>query len=247
MTIAQVETFVVRQKLEAPFYFSQWEYDERKVCLVKITTADGAYGWGEGYGPAEVVQAGINYLTPQVVGRDPLHEATIWQDMYRRSLDYGRRGVLLASLSAIDIALWDLKGKLLGQPVSVLLGGRRRDKVRVYATGLYFTHTDDLPRALADEARQYVAQGFAAIKMKVGLGIREDIANVEAVRAAIGPATGLMVDSNHAYSRKEALALAQAIEPLDIGWFEEPLSPEDYEGYAELRDRTSIPIAGGGV
>ena len=245
MTITQVETFVVRQKLETPFYFSQWEYDERKVCLVKITTADGVYGWGEGYGPAEVVQAGIHYLAPQVIGRDPLHEATIWQDMYRRSLDYGRRGVLLASLSAIDIALWDLKGKLLGQPVSVLLGGRRRDRVRVYATGLYFTHTDDLPRALADEAQQYVEQGFSAVKMKVGLGIQQDITHVEAVRAAIGPDIDLMIDSNHAYSRKEALALAHAIEPLNIGWFEEPLSPEDYEGYAELRQRTRIPIAGG--
>jgi D-galactarolactone cycloisomerase len=245
MRVARVETFVIEQRLEEPFYFSQWEYDRRAVCLVRITAEEGTYGWGEGYGPARVVEAGAQYLSPFVVGQDPLHEATLWQTMYRRSLDYARRGVLVAAISAIDIALWDLKGKLLGQPVSVLLGGRRRDRVRVYATGMYFTRGPDLAGRLAQEARVYVQQGFPAIKMKVGLGIQQDVDNVRAVREALGPDVALMVDANHAYDRREALSLSRAIEPLDIGWFEEPLSPEDYEGYAELRQRTDIPIAAG--
>ncbi|MEX1018320.1 MAG: mandelate racemase/muconate lactonizing enzyme family protein [Litorilinea sp.] len=245
MSIATVETFVVRQKLDTPFYFSQWEYDQRAVCLVKVTTQDGQYGWGEGYGPAEVVAAGVRFLAPHLIGQDPLKTATLWQMLYRRALDFARRGVLAASLSALDIALWDLKGKLLDQPVSTLLGGQRRDRVPVYATGLYFTHTPDLPAALAQEAQGYVAQGFRAIKMKVGLGIEADVTNVLAVRAAIGPRVALMIDANHAYNRREALALAQHLEPVGIGWFEEPLSPEDYAGYAELRLRTSIPLAGG--
>lgn len=243
--ITQVEAFVVRQTLTQPFFFSQWEQHERAVCIVKVSTDAGVYGWGEGYGPADVVAAGVRFLTPFVLGENPLHEASIWQTMYRRSLDYARRGVLLAALSAIDIALWDLKGKLLGQPVATLLGGPRRAAVRVYATGLYFTHTPDLPAALADEASGYAERGFRAVKMKVGLGIAEDVANVRAVRAAIGPDVQLMMDANHAYSRSEALALAQAVEDQQIGWFEEPLSPEDYVGYRDLRQRTTIPIAGG--
>lgn len=245
MRIARVDTFIVAQKLEKPFYFSQWEYDRRAVCLVKVTADNGLYGWGEGYGPAGPVRACIEFLAPFVLGQDPLHEATLWQTMYRRSLDYGRRGVMVAGISAVDVALWDLKGKALGQPVSVLLGGRRREHVMVYATGMYFSAGSDLAQRLAAEAQSYAEQGFTAMKMKVGLGIKQDVDNVQAVRSAIGPDVGLMVDANHAYARSEACALARRIEPLDIGWFEEPLSPEDYEGYRELRQRTTIPIAGG--
>ena len=245
MKISTIETFIVEQELNEPFYFSQWEYNRRKVCLVKISTPEGLYGWGEGYGPAEVVQAGIQFLTPFLLGSDPLHVEAIWQILYRRSLDYARRGVLVAAISALDVALWDLKGKLLEQPVSVLLGGPRRSQVQVYATGMYFSHVEDLPRVLAEEAQTYIEQGFSALKMKVGLGIQEDFVNVQSVRSAIGPGIRLMVDANHAYGRKEALAFCRKIEPLQITWFEEPLSPEDYTGCRELRQRTDIPIAAG--
>lgn len=245
VVIERVDTYIVQQKLETPFYFSQWEYDTRQVCLVKITLSDGTYGWGEGYGPAGVVQAGIKFLTPFVINENPLHVEAIWQKMYRRSLDYARRGVLVASISAIDIALWDSRGKLLQQPVSVLLGGQRRKKVKVYATGLYFSAGDHLPERLAEEAQLYTSQGYQAIKMKVGLGVKQDLKNIHAIRSAIGIDIDLMMDSNHAYSRSEAFALARHAEDYNIGFFEEPLSPEDYEGYRELRQRTTIPIAGG--
>ena len=117
------------------------------------------------------------------------------------------RGVLVAAISAIDIALWDLRGKLLGQPVSVLLGGRRRERVKVYATGMYFIETDDLAGKLADEAQMYAAQGFRAVKMKVGLGVETDLRHTRAVRRAIGDDVDLMVDANHGYSLNEALRL----------------------------------------
>lgn len=245
MNIAKIETFIVKQDLEQPFYFSQWEYASRQVCLVKITAEDGTYGWGEGYGPAKIVQAAIEFFVPLVVGQDPLNVETIWHTMYRRSFDYARRGVFLAGLSAIDVALWDLRGKILGQPVSILMGGRRREKVKVYATGMYFADGINLEKALAEEALTYARQGYKAIKMKVGLGVKEDLKHIRAVRKAIGPDIELMVDSNHAYSRSEALSLVRKIEELDITFFEEPLSPEDYEGYRELRFRTEIPIAAG--
>lgn len=245
MKIVAIETYVVEQTLETPFYFSQFEFRSRQICLVKVIAGDGSYGWGEGYGPATVVKAGVEFLAPLAVGEDPLQVETIWSKLHLRALDYARRGVLVAAISAIDIAIWDLRGKLLGQPVSVLLGGRRRERVKVYATGMYFTQTDDLSGKLADEARLYVSQGFRALKMKVGLGVETDVKHVRAVREAIGADVQLMVDANHAYSLVEALSFARRIEALDISFFEEPLSPEDYEGYRELRQRVAIPIAGG--
>ncbi len=245
MKIEGIETYVVEQKLDTPFYFSQFEFQARQVCLVKVIAEDGTYGWGEGYGPATVVRAGVDFLAPLALGEDPLHVEAIWNKMHLRSLDYARRGVLVAAISAIDIALWDLRGKLLGQPVSVLLGGPRRERVKVYATGLYFTDTDDLIGKLVDEAQLYAAQGFRAIKMKVGLGLETDLRHVRAVRRAIGDDVELMVDANHAYSLNEALNFARQIEPLNISFFEEPVSPEDYEGYRELRLRSPIAIAGG--
>jgi D-galactarolactone cycloisomerase len=151
----------------------------------------------------------------------------------------------MASVSALDIALWDLKGKILGQPVHVLLGGKKRDKIRPYATGMYFSQVENLPQVLADEALHYKENNFQYMKMKVGLGIKDDLANIEAVRNAIGFDINLMVDSNHAYGYNEAYELAREMEAYKIGWFEEPLSPEDYNGYARLRTNTSIPIAGG--
>ena len=245
MKIELIESYVVEQELETPFYFSQFEFRSRQICMVKVVAEDGSYGWGEGYGPATVVKAGVEFLSPLVVGEDPLQVEAVWHKMHLRALDYARRGVLVAAISAIDIALWDLRGKLLGQPVSVLLGGRRREKVKVYATGMYFVHTDDLIGKLVEEAQLYASQGFRALKMKVGLGVATDVKHVRAVRAAIGADMQLMVDANHAYSLSEALSFARQIEELDISFFEEPVSPEDYEGYRELRQRTPIPIAGG--
>ncbi|MHC4230645.1 MAG: mandelate racemase/muconate lactonizing enzyme family protein [Planctomycetota bacterium] len=243
--ISTIEPFVVSHELEREFYFSQWKYDTRTICLVKITCDDGTFGWGEGYGPAQVIKAGIEFFRPLLIGHDPLETESLWQTMYLRSLDYARRGILLSALSAIDVALWDLRGKILGQPVSVLLGGRRRQSVRTYASGMYFTETGSLSERLVREALGYKEQGFDAMKMKVGLNIEKDTENVQAVRQAIGSEVDLMIDANHAYSLAEAMKLARVVEPYRISWFEEPVSPEYYSGYSQLRKTTSIPIAGG--
>ena len=245
MVIEKIESYILKDKLSKSFFFSQWEYSERCICVVKITTLDGQYGWGEGYGPANVLEAGINLLKPIVIGKNPLENEVIWSDMYRKTLDFARRGILVASLSAIDVALWDLKGKILGLPVSVLLGGAQRSQVRPYATGLYFSDYNNPSKDFDKEVRQYIRQGFKAIKMKVGLGIKEDYKNVKRMREVIGEDIELMIDSNHAYTLREAVTLAKKLEPFDISWFEEPLSPEYYSQYNELRSKTTIPIAGG--
>ncbi|WP_297090353.1 mandelate racemase/muconate lactonizing enzyme family protein [uncultured Draconibacterium sp.] len=245
MKIKSIESFILTDKLKEAFYFSQWEYSERRICIVKITSDTGHVGWGEGYGPAALVKSGIEHLTPYVIGQNPLENETIWSIMYRRTLDFARRGILVSAMSAIDVALWDLKGKILEQPVHLLLGGKKRDKIIPYATGMYYTNCRNLGDKLAKEAEEYARLGYKAMKMKVGLGIREDIEYVAKVRKAIGPDIELMVDSNHAYNLREAVQLSLAIEEYNIGWFEEPISPEYYEQYAELRTKTSIPIAGG--
>lgn len=245
MKISKIEPIILSDKLEESFYFSQWHYSERTICIVKITTDTGLVGWGEGYGPAHVLASGIEHLSQFIIGESILNNEGVWQKMYRRTMDFARRGILVSAISAIDIALWDLKGKALNQPISVLLGGRKRETVQAYATGMYFSESEDLAKKLAKEAVMYKGMGFKAMKMKVGLTIEQDIVNVKSVRKAIGNEIKLMVDANHAYSLTEATKLAQCIEQFDISWFEEPLSPEHYDGYSELRKRTSIPISGG--
>ena len=245
ITISKIETYVLKDTLEKSFFFSQWEYSERCICIVKITCSDGTYGWGEGYGPANILESGIEFLKAQVLGENPLHNEVIWNKMYRKTLDFARRGVLVASMSAIDIAIWDIKGKLLKQSVGSLLGGVQRKYVVPYATGMYFTEKDNLTKDFEVEAKLYLEKGFKAIKMKVGLGIAKDVNNVKHLRSIIGYDIKLMIDSNHAYTYTEALELSKKLEKYEISWFEEPVSPEFYEQYAELRQKTTIPIAGG--
>jgi D-galactarolactone cycloisomerase len=245
MKIEKIESFILKDTLSKSFFFSQWEYSERCICVVKITYSNGQFGWGEGYGPASVLEAGIKLLEPFVVGQNPLENEVIWNNMYRKTLDFARRGILVASMSAIDIAIWDLKGKILGLPISTLLGGAHRTNIKPYATGLYFSDYNNPSKDFDEEARLYVSKGFKAIKMKVGLGIKADYENVRRMREVIGEDIELMVDSNHAYSFREALLLAKKIEPFNISWFEEPISPEFYQQYSELRSKTTIPIAGG--
>lgn len=245
MKIIKIEPVIVSQQLKEPFYFSQWEYQSRTICLIKITTDNGIYGWGEGYGPAGLVKAGIEFFTPFILGMDALAHENVWQQMYLRSLDYARRGVLLAALSAIDIALWDIKGKHFQLPVSALLGGRKNEMIKPYATGLYFSNGKNLKEKLVEEALLYKEQGFKGVKMKVGLGIAKDLEYVSAIKKALGDEVELMMDSNHAYSLKEALQLCFRLRDMDISWFEEPVSPEHYDAYRQLREKTTIPIAGG--
>ena len=245
MKIKSVESFVLADKLKKSFYFSQWEYSERRICIVKVTSECGHVGWGEGYGPAHIIQAGIEHLIPYVLGQNPLETETIWSLMYRRTLDFARSGVLVSAMSAIDVALWDLKGKILNQPVHLLLGGKKRDTIVPYATGMYFINGENLCEALSREAKEYADMGYRAMKMKVGLGIKEDIQLVHKIRQAIDNDVALMIDANHAYNLREAVQLAKGVEDCDIYWFEEPISPEYYSQYAELRTKTVIPIAGG--
>ena len=248
MKIERVRTYHLRAEL-APaeaFSFSQARVGVRTAMLVEVVADDGRSGWGEAYGPPAPSQTIIDELyASRLIGRDPLDTTVIWEELYAAMRDYGRTGFPVAALSAVDIALWDLKGRLAGQPVARLLGGAFRTQLTAYATGLYRHDVPDHAAALAEEARGYVAEGFSAMKLKVGFGVEEDARNARAVREAIGGERRLAVDANHAYDAMTAIRLGRLIEPLDIAWFEEPVPPEDLEGYLQVKHALAMPISGG--
>ena len=245
MKIKEIYPYVLSEDLEKEFFFSQWEYRNRKICIVKVVCDNGLTGWGEGYGPADVIKESVDYIKTNVIGMSPLQTDLIWSKMFRRVHDYARSGVFLSAISAIDVALWDIKGKYHKLPISTLLGGSFRERIRPYATGLYFSNSKTLTEDLCEEAKDYVVNGFKSIKMKVGLNIMEDLKNIKAVRNTIGFDVELMIDANHAYSFDEALRLSKKLENMDIKWFEEPLSPEFYDQYADFKSKSLIPVAAG--
>ena len=245
MKITQVRTHLLGAALSQPFAYSRAWYDRRTAMLVEIETDAGLTGWGECYGPARMTAAVVESVAPWLIGADALRTEYLWQQIYARLRDHGQKGVVIQGLSGIDIALWDLKGKHFGVPVYQLLGGALRHEVRAYATGLYRRKSGDPLKYLAEEAAGYVADGFKAVKLKVGFGIAEDAAVTRAVREAIGPDIALMVDANHAFDATAAIKLGRMIEPHEIGWFEEPVPPEDVAGYRAVKAALSIPIAGG--
>ena len=242
MKIAAIETFDLACPLEQPFGWSQGWLDQRSTTLVKVTTDDGLVGWGEG-AAASLIDG---LLAPLLIGQDPMDRAGLWERMFH-ALYNGNNAVGLAgsALSALDIALWDLAGKATGLPVCALLGGKVRDKVAVYATGLYYTE-GEFPDRLLDEARGYVAAGFKGMKTKVGgLAIAEDVARVRALRDAIGPDIHLMVDANEAYNATTAIRIGQQLADLDLVWFEEPVNAQDLDAYLEVKAALPMAIAGG--
>jgi D-galactarolactone cycloisomerase len=245
MIITSIRTHILQAPLSQPFAYSRAWYDTRTAMIVEIETDSGLTGWGECYGPARMTAAVVESVAPWLVGEDPLRSDHLWQMIYARLRDHGQKGVVIQGLSGIDIALWDIKGKHFGVPVHRLLGGPLRSEVKAYATGLYRRKQGDPRKYLAEEAAGYVAEGFSAVKLKVGFGIEEDSAMTHAVRDAIGDDVALMVDANHAYDAVAAIRLGRMIERHDIGWFEEPVPPEDIAGHLAVKAAISIPVAGG--
>ncbi|MCK6453149.1 MAG: mandelate racemase/muconate lactonizing enzyme family protein [Alphaproteobacteria bacterium] len=246
MKIAEIRTYLMDAPLERPFAYSQAWFDRRAALLVEVVAEDGLSGWGECFGPMTRAVAGaVEFLKPALVGQDAMATEALWQAMYNRTRDHGQKGVAIEALSGIDIALWDLKGKALDLPIHRLMGGPLRSRVQAYATGFYRTRDPNQRDRLVAEAERHVADGYAAFKLKLGFGVADDIGLCEAVRKRVGDKVAIMVDANHAYDATAAIRLGRAIERLDIGWFEEPVPPEDVEGYRQVKSALAIPIAGG--
>jgi D-galactarolactone cycloisomerase len=248
MKITQVITHQLLVNVDEPFTSSRgWYYKTKGALVVEIHTDTGLVGWGDCYGPAAVNRAIIdNVFKPALIGRDPFDVEVLWEELYNKIKDYGLTGMTISSISGIDIALWDIIGKATGQPIHKLIGGAFRTQLQAYATGLYFKDMNRLNEEAVEEARGYVEQGFSAIKMKIGLGsLTKDIDRVAAVRDAVGRDVRLMVDANHCYSVPQAIAVGRELQKLDIYWFEEPISPEDLDGYVEVTRKLDMAIAGG--
>jgi D-galactarolactone cycloisomerase len=251
MKIAQIKVHPLQSPLAQPFAFSQGWVKRRSATLVEVITDQGLTGWGEAFAqglePPQIAAAAIEHaLAPLLIGADPLDTEVLWHKMYHATRDYGRKGSVVAAISAIDIALWDIAGKAHGVPVHRLLGGAFRSRVQVYATGFYRISGQGEAARLGEEAIGHYEAGFRAMKVKLGYGVRDDIAVMEQVRRALGERdVTLMVDTNHAYGVGEAIQLGRALEPYALRWYEEPVAPEDLAGYREVRQAVAMPLAGG--
>jgi galactonate dehydratase len=262
--IAHIETFVVTIPRDTPYlgplrageevnergYFVRksnrtiYPVEDRSV-LVKVTTRDGAVGWGETYGLTAPRVIGVlidDLILPLIRGRDPFDVAAIWEDLYDilRVRGYGG-GFWLDAVAAVDIALWDICGRLSSLPVRKLLGGERRDTIPAYVSGL--------PRATIAErvelAREFVAKGFNAIKFAAAVSSQGIEAELKALREALGPDVKLMIDFHWMFDRSEAAALIKRLEPYGLFFAEAPVKPEDVEGLAHVARAVSVPVAAG--
>lgn len=250
MIITDLKTHVLAAPLEQPFAFSQGWVHQRTAMLVEIHTDDGLVGWGEcvnhGLQPPQVAQAVVEHaLKPLVIGHSVLDRQVLWETMYNHTRPYGQKGAALFGISAIDIALWDLAGKALGQPIHRLMGGAFRSEIRPYATGFYRREGGQYPEELVEEALRHQSNGYRAMKLKTGFGIEADIRDMRAVREAVGDDVVLMMDANCAYSVPAARRILMELEDTRVHLFEEPLSPENRHGYRELKGMSRTWIAAG--
>ena len=223
------------------------------VLIIRIRTDTGLVGIGEVSSQSYVCKAifeaprsaerrhGLAYL---LRGQDPLEVAEMWQRLYHHTNRYGRRGAVIHAISGADLALWDIRGKAAGKPVYELLGNGRHRRIRAYASYLF----GSTPQETAELARQAVNLGLTAMKFgwgPFGQNLTDDLAHVEAARLAAGNSRDVMVDAGQAFSVPAALERARLLQPLQIGWLEEPLSQDDLRGYAELCPASPVPIAAG--
>lgn len=245
-------TEVVAQILRIPSIQAKTASSQDAV-LVRVRTDAGLEGVGEADSSPEVVKAIIDApfshniacgLRTLLVGEDPLEHERLWQKMLRRTMYFGRSSVGITAMAAVDMALWDLKGKAYGQPIHRLLGGKHHDRIRGYASILFGRDG----RETRDIAKKWVDAGYTAVKFgwePMGTSEKVDIDLVRGAREGLGADGTLLIDAGCVYDARTALRRAHAFAEYRPEWFEEPLRPEDVDGYAWLRDRSPIPIAAG--
>lgn len=247
MKIAQIICQILRvESVEKKTASSQ------DVALVRVRTEDGLEGIGEADASPEVVKAIVDApfshniacgLREILIGENPLESERLWQKMYRRTQYFGRSSVTIAAMSAVDMALWDLKGKVFNQPIHRLLGGKQHDRILAYASSL-FGRTGKETRAIA---QRWIERGYGAVKFgwePMGQSEALDIELVKGAREGVGDAM-LLIDAGCVWDARTALSRARAFAEYKIGWLEEPLRPADIEGYVWLKDRSPVPIAAG--
>ena len=224
------------------FTFHSW-------LVVEVMTDDGLVGIGNAaLSPIVTKQVIDNYLKPLLIGANPWDIEFLWQHMYRKTMAFGRKGIGMAAISAVDIALWDLLGKSAKQPVYRLLGGRTKARIPVYASRLYSGPLDQV----ASEARAYKDAGYKAMKLRFGwgpvdgaAGMQRNVELVRTVRRTVGEEIDVMADAYMGWTLDYAKRMLPLLEPFNLRWLEEPVIPDDLRGYADLRAYGRVPIAGG--
>ena len=245
MKISNLEVECVTIPMEKPLGFATRTLADRDYTIVKVVTDSGIEGVGVvGFGVSMHVREIIErQLKQHVIGKDPLTYERIWDDMYRE-VYRDRKGLPIVAISAIDIAIWDVIGKFLEQPIHRLLGGYRT-KVPCYASGGYYREGKGVG-GLLKEIGARLDEGFNSFKIKVGrIGIKQDLERVKAVRDLIGPDAKLMIDANNAYDPVTAIKAGREYEKYDMYWFEEPVWPDDIQGSAAVAAALDTPIASG--
>ncbi len=251
MKIISIKSHVLRYELDKELGYSQQYYKHRTAHLVEVETDEGITGWGECFGPGNIALANKyiveKVIQPLIKGDDPLNKEYIWHKVYNLLRDSGQKGMPIQALSGIDIALWDILAKKSNLPLYQLIGGKTNDKIPVYGYGMMLQKktVDELCELFKNEANQIKEKNFKAMKMKIGMGPKEDLKLVSAVRDTIGSEFKLMVDANHAYNKNDALYVGKGLDEMNIYWFEEPVAPEDYDSYKELKEKLKTNIAGG--
>tara|TARA_B100000700_G_scaffold106786_1_gene120530 strand:+ start:345 stop:1517 length:1173 start_codon:yes stop_codon:yes gene_type:complete len=249
--IISIKSHVLRYELEKELGYSQQYYKYRTAHLVEIETDEGITGWGECFGPGNIALANKyiieKVIQPLIKGEDPTNKEYIWHKVYNLLRDSGQKGMPIQALSGVDIALWDILSKKAKLPLYQLIGGKTNNQIPVYGYGMMFQKksVNELVELFKDEAKKIKEKNFKAMKMKIGLGPQDDLKLVKAVRDEIGDQFKLMVDANHAYNKNDAMYVGKGLDEMDIFWFEEPVAPEDYEGYKELKENLKTSIAGG--
>ncbi len=217
--------------------------------VVEIFTDDGLVGIGNAALAPQVTKQVIDlHLKPLLIGKDAWDIEFLWQHMYRKTMAFGRRGIGMVAISAVDIALWDILGKSAKQPVYRLLGGRTKPRIPVYASRLYSVELNEL----AAEAKRYKAEGYKAMKLRFGwgptdgaAGMQRNLNLVRTVRETVGDGIDVMADAYMGWTLDYAKRMLPLLEPFRLRWLEEPVIPDDVRGYAELKSYGRIPIAGG--
>jgi len=246
--ITGVKVWVTRVPLACAVGISKKLIGARDHTIVNIETDEGITGLGYTWGYQSSLVTGeciARILAPLIINQDPLDTETLWDQMFNTTTAVGRKGLLVRAISAVDIALWDIKGKKTKLPLYKLLGGSQRG-IPVYASGGYYRENNSL-EGLADEMKRYVEKGYGAVKMKIGgTSLRNDVERVRLVRETIGEHISLMLDANGAWHDSfSALAACHAYEEFSPCWIEEPLPPDQYLASAKVAAATDIPIAGG--
>ncbi|MDA1098682.1 MAG: mandelate racemase/muconate lactonizing enzyme family protein [Proteobacteria bacterium] len=247
MKITQLRTQHVRIPFAKPIRTAIHRVESVACVLLQVDTDEGLVGealvWCMDTGRLAVLDAMIHSLAHVVVGRDPHEHAGLWDAMWGDINFFGHKGITLFGLSAIDMALWDLVGKAHGLSVCRLLG-QSRDRVRAYHSGGLWVSLSI--EELQAEAKDFLAQGYRAMKMRLGKPtVAEDIERVAAVREAIGPDVDLMADANQGFTVNHAIRLGRALEPYNLVWFEEPVQAYDLAGSARVAAEIDTPVASG--